>query len=283
MSRLSRTGSNDPWKLQGLDEATEEVNQDEIRKLVSSLDDLKIVGVRQKPAKLMQSLREGILQRDQFTAMDLQEKGFFFAKDRKSNRSVLIPKDGQMTVITDQGIAYDLKFGDVFNGSETEVEVGFAAKDDATEKTPDATNSPQKSRYLFVLVHFNESSLGVKPESPVKPEAPATESATPTNADPTDAATPANTADDLKKKYDDALNTYEADLSKYDSDLKSYEQKVKDGEKLVKEMNSRFADWYYVVSGESFENLRQGKKTLVKAKATDGQPADPAETSSPAN
>jgi hypothetical protein len=283
MSRLSRTGSNDPWKLQGLDEATEEVNQDEIRKLVSSLDDLKIVGVRQKPAKLMQSLREGILQRDQFTAMDLQEKGFFFAKDRKSNRSVLIPKDGQMTVITDQGIAYDLKFGDVFNGSETEVEVGFAAKDDATEKTPDATNSPQKSRYLFVLVHFNESSLGVKPVSPVKPEAPATESATPTNADPTDAATPANTADDLKKKYDDALNTYEADLSKYDSDLKSYEQKVKDGEKLVKEMNSRFADWYYVVSGESFENLRQGKKTLVKAKATDGQPADPAETSSPAN
>ena len=37
-------------------------------------------------------------------------------------------------------------------------------------------------------------------------------------------------------------------------------------EKLVKELNNRFVDWYYVVSGNSFENLRQGRKTLVKEK-----------------
>ena len=58
-NKLVRKISTDPWKMDGLDEAAEEINQDEIRKLVSALDDLKIVGVRQKPSKLMQSLREG--------------------------------------------------------------------------------------------------------------------------------------------------------------------------------------------------------------------------------
>ena len=35
----------------------------------------------------------------------------------------------------------------------------------------------------------------------------------------------------------------------------------------MKVLNARFADWYYVISAESFESLRQGRKTLVKPKA----------------
>ena len=289
ISRLSRKASTDPWKLSGTDDASEEVNQDEIRKMVSALDDLKIVGVRQKPARLMQSLRDGKVAQDQMVQLDLQDKGFFLASDRKSNRTVMIPKEGQMTVITNQGVAYDLKFGDVFSGTEKEVEVGFAAKegdaakkpdDDAKEgeKKSDPTKSLPKSRYLFVMVHFDEGGLGPKPEAPVKPEPPTAAPAVEASSEDAaaDANAPTNTAADPKQVYEAALAKFEADQKKYESDEKAYLQKVKDGEKLVKELNTRFADWYYVVSGESFENLRQGKKTLVKSKLATDKPADPA-------
>ena len=72
-----------------------------------------------------------------------------------------------------------------------------------------------------------------------------------------------------------ALARYETDKPKYETDLKTFEDKVKEGEKKVKELNARFADWYYVISGDSFENLRQGRKTLVKEKgAASATPAD---------
>ena len=295
-SKLSRKASSDPWKLAGLDEATEEVNQEEINKLVKLLDDLKIVGVRQKPAKLMQGLRDGKLQRDQFSALDLQDKGFFLATERKSNRTMLVPKEGQLIAITNQGVAYDLKFGDIFSGTEKEVEAGFAAKEGEGEKqkeeagekkdaeaSTDADKKPgsdqpkQKNRYLFVMVHFDEAGLGTKPEAPVKPEEPAAPAAdAPVTDDAADASAPTNKAEDPKLAYEASLAKFDADQKKYEADSKAFDQKVKDGEKLVKELNARFADWYYVVSGESFENLRQGKKTLVKAKAAAVQPTDPA-------
>ena len=131
------------------------------------------------------------------------------------------------------------------------------------------------------MVHFDEAGLGTKPEAPVKPEPPADPAAD--VADDTeasaDAAAPLNKAEDPKKVYDAAVAKFETDQKRYEADSKAFEQKVKDGEKLVKELNARFADWYYVVSGESFENLRQGKKTLVKAKvAASETPADPAGT-----
>ena len=289
-NKLVRKISTDPWKMDGLDEAAEEINQDEIRKLVSALDDLKIVGVRQKPSKLMQSLREGEgLKLDQSTVLDLDMKGFFLVRTQKGGGYRLVPKEGKVIAVTDQGVAYDLSFGEVFSGNEQEVEVGFASKEgDAAkkpegdakddEKKPDSTKLLQKSRYLFVMVHFDEAGLGPKPEAPVKPESSSETPAADASADdePADATAPINTAEDPKKIYEAALAKFEFEHKKYESDVKSYSQKIKDGEKLVKELNTRFADWYYVVSGESFENLRQGKKTLVKPKVATDKPADAA-------
>ncbi len=298
-SKLTRKNSTDPWKMDGLDEAAEEINQEEIRKLVTALDDLKIVGVRQKPSKLMQGLREGELKLDQSTVIDLDLKGFFLVRSQKGGGYRLVPKEGKVIAVTDQGVAYDLSFGEVFSGNEQEVEVGFAAKEgdaakkpeDAAkddEKNPDSTKSLQKSRYLFVMVHFDETGLGPKPEAPVKPEPPGdTPAADAASDDPADAGAPVNTAEDPKKVYEAALAKFEFDQKKHESDVKTYSQKIKDGEKLVKELNTRFSDWYYVVSGESFENLRQGKKTLVKPKLATDKPAnaagDPPVTLPPGN
>lgn len=282
-SKLARKNSSDPWKLEGLDDKTEEVNQDEVRKLVDGLDNLKIVGVRPKPAKLQRDLKldEGITL-DQQTMIDLGMKGFLFARGESGGQQ-MVSKEGEVVARTDQGVQYQLHFGDVFTGTEEEIEFGFAKTDekpaDDAEKKPEdekKSGSLKKSRYLFVTAAFNPEALGDKPTEPVKPEAP--EEPEGDKPAPRDESSPADAtvADNVghwaeynakKSAYDLASSGFESAKSKYESDLKAYEEKVKTGEKLVKELNNRFADWYYVISGDSFENLRQGRKTLVKPKS----------------
>jgi len=285
LNKLTRKTSSEPWKIDGIDEEKEEVNQAELGKLVSALDELKIVGVRKKPTKLMQGLRDDKgLQLDQATVLDLDAKGFFLVRSQKGGAYRLIPKDGNVIAITDQGVAYDLKFGEIFSGSEEQVEVGVAPKEDAEKgaeekkdekKEESKPEEKKKSRYLFVTVHFDADGLGPKPVAPTKPEPPAETPAADDPEAPADASTPTNTLPDPKQVYEAALARFEFETQKYASDVKAYEEKIKAGEKLVKELNTRFADWYYVVSGDSFENLRQGRKTLVKEKSAQPPPGNP--------
>ena len=106
----------------------------------------------------------------------------------------------------------------------------------------------------------------------MKPEPPA-EEAKPDAA--ADAGAAENAADkpDPKKAYEEALAKYEVSVQKHKADVNAYDEKLKAGEKLVKDLNRRFAEGYYVISGDSFENLRQGRKTLVKEKAAAEKPA----------
>ena len=298
-NRLSRTSSADKWKLEGLDEATEEVNEEEVRKLVQSLDDLKIVGVRPKNEKLKKRLQDDQgLALDDRTRREMEEIGFFFVRMPDRKGMAMISQEGDLVAVTEQGVAYEMHFGSVFSGSEEEVEAGFIKQTDekadgeakaedkkAEEKMGDDKKNDSrkiKSRYLFVQAQFDPSALGPKPESPVKPEAPA-EEVKPDAASPSDAPADASTVEnvekpepaekpDPKKAHEAALAQYDVDVKKYEADLNAYEEKVKTGEKLVKDLNRRFADWYYVISGDSFENLRQGRKTLVKPKSANDKP-----------
>ncbi|RPI89696.1 MAG: DUF4340 domain-containing protein, partial [Planctomycetaceae bacterium] len=52
ISRLSRDKSFDPWKLEGLDDPTREVDTTKTNDLVSALTDLKLTGIRPKPQGL---------------------------------------------------------------------------------------------------------------------------------------------------------------------------------------------------------------------------------------
>ncbi len=293
-NKLTRATSTDKWSLEGLDDATEEVNEDEVRKMVQALDDLKIVGVRPKSERLKKRLQDDkAIVPDDRTRLEMQDMGFFFVPTQGRRGMALISQEGDVFAYTDQGVVYELHFGSVFTGSEEEVEAGFVKQSEATAdgekkddqaetQTADQPNAKKiKSRYLFVQTQFDPESLGPKPEAPQPPEAPADEA----NADapksdpPADANASENDPNkvDPKKAHAAAMAVYEADLKKHEGDLKAYEEKVKAGEKLVKDLNRRFADWYYVISGDSFENLRQGRKTLVKEKAAAAEnPADSA-------
>ena len=47
---LTKAKPGDSWKLEGLDEAAEELKSDDINTMVTTLDDLRLVGVRPRPA-----------------------------------------------------------------------------------------------------------------------------------------------------------------------------------------------------------------------------------------
>ncbi|MFO0917855.1 MAG: DUF4340 domain-containing protein [Planctomycetaceae bacterium] len=190
LSELSRKTSSDPWTLEGLDEATEEVNQDEVRKLVDALDNLKIVGVRPKPEALREGLKsEGGITLDNETESDLASRGFFFQPTPRGGLQ-MISMEGDLIAGTNEGVEYELHFGDVFEGTDEEVELGFAKpKEESAESSAgegpdgekkedeqkeeaksDSLASKKKSRFVFATARVNPELLGPKLEEPVKPE-----------------------------------------------------------------------------------------------------------------
>lgn len=70
----------------------------------------------------------------------------------------------------------------------------------------------------------------------------------------------------LQAEWEQAQREYDAAVKKYEADLKDYEKKVEDGRKKAEDLNYRFAEWYYVISNESFQTLRLARTDLVKPK-----------------
>ncbi len=343
LSSLSRKTSTDPWTLEGLDESKEEVNQDEVRKLVDALDNLKIVGVRPKPEALREGLKsEGGITLDNETEADLASRGFFFQPTQRGGLQ-MISMEGDLIAGTNEGVEYELHFGDVFEGTEEEIELGFAKpkeeapesaegekKEDEKKDEAKAGGSKKKSRFVFVTARVNPELLGPRLEEPAKPEekadavkedapksdtgkggqpeakpeekaeeAPATESKTedkpaadgeeqkdeqkaeekPAEVKPEgEKQDPAQA--DPKKAFEEAMKKYEEEKAKYEFDVKARDEKIKTADEKVQSLNARFADWYYVISAENFENLRPGRKSLVKEKA-DAQPKEGDDKSTP--
>ena len=54
-------------------------------------------------------------------------------------------------------------------------------------------------------------------------------------------------------------------------DYESRQEKIKEGKEKAEEFNRRFAEWYYVVPGESFEKLDLTRDDLVKPKEAEGE------------
>ena len=218
-NKLSRTSSSDDWKLDGLKEETEEVNKDDVREMVNALGDLKIVGVRPKPQHEGKPLLSADLKFEppkelaqnpmilravlESLQIDMQGKGFFIGPDLEDKEKQRVySREGDIQAGTEKGIVYNLHFGNLFTGSEEEIEIGKSNDEkDGTEKKSDEdakSDKPEadkkdgdekdakdpeegddeedtgikKSRYLFVRVEFDERFLGDKPVEPVKPEEP---------------------------------------------------------------------------------------------------------------
>ena len=181
------TQSNGEWKAA----SGQKLNLSAVHAMAAALDSLKIVDVRPKPPGLAVGLRHEEVQLTLETALSLRQKGYYLTPEGR-----VYSTEGDMTVETNNGLMYSLRFGEVAAG---ETKAG----------------APGDNRHLFAMVHF----------------------------DPAKAAA-------------------------YGGDAAA-------GEPTARELNDRFADWYYVISGKDFQNLRLGRGATAQAPPPVAPPGTP--------
>ena len=93
----------------------------------------------------------------------------------------------------------------------------------------------KESRYLLIRVHFDDGAFPAPPE-------------------------PKETKEDGTAKTDEEKKK---DREDFESKKKERDAKVEAGQKREKALAARFADWYYVISADSFKKLHKVKADLV--------------------
>ena len=139
----------------------------------------------------------------------------------------LVSNEGELQVRTKDGVTYTLRFGEIVSGPDAA----------ATAGTGGSTTG--ENRYLFITTAF-DPTLFPEPEKPQntfflsRPDSVWTD------------------ADKHNKQLHDAHEQWVT---------KQAERK-----KISDDLNARFANWYYVISAESFDKLRKTRSDFLKEK-----------------
>ena len=226
--RLELTKEDGSWTAEGL-AAGEEPDSFEVNEVVRATDELEIVGVRPKPRGIAASLTGEVAGVSNSDILSLQSRGYYLTQDGN-----LLSNEGEVRLRTDEGIRYTLRFGEVVYGRGDQVTAGVGTEDPAAASDP---AGPAENRYLFVTAEFLASQF---PEPP----------------------RPANR--DYRDKPADEIT--DEDRANRDRALEwdQWERDVERGRELEERLTRRFADWYYVISQESFENIRKSRGDLIR-------------------
>lgn len=286
---ITREKFGTPWDIKQLDSEQEEVNNDAVKELVSTLVDTKIIGVRPKPDGLTPAL--GVTPEAARNPLmianirnDLASKGYFLVPQGE-NQLGIIAQEGSFYAATNEGLVYELHFGNVFTGDLREIELGQSeestkdkseegdtnseekesTEESADDKATEENTETQQSRYLFVKVNFEPAYLGEEPTKPQPRQEPQPEDP---NA-PLRALKPGEQEIDPQTNYEIALKAYEEDLAEYEKSSKDYNEKLKTGTEKADQLNERLGAWYYVVPADNVDALRITRDSLVQPKGTD--------------
>ncbi len=207
----------------------QEVDMTKLGQMLTTLDELKIEGVRPKPQGLSSRLTRST---DSLTVtrtdmVSLQNKGYFFTRDGR-----LVSNEGELLVTIGDAITYTLRFGEIVYGSGLAVTAGTGAGGETSD-------GQGENRYLFITTEFDRSGFP-EPRSPAN---------THFLSRPDSVWTP-----------DDRENRTLYDAHEKWLEKNRARQKLSDG------LNARFANWYYVISAKSFEELRLTRRDLVRRK-----------------
>lgn len=225
------TKNGDAWKMPGTP-AGKEVDTYKISNLVRAVDELSIEGVREKPEGLTVSLgRAGSgVSITQNEMLSLQDHGFYFARDGR-----LVSNEGELQTRTADGVTYTLRFGEVVVGQGLAVTAGAAGAAQA--------GATGENRYLMITASFDPSLF---------PE-------------------PAKASNlSFQSKPDSVLTLEERKQKDVNGAHARWAARVEAGQKRADELNARFAKWYYVISADSFDNLRLRRADLLRDKPKPG-------------
>ena len=138
----------------------------------------------------------------------------------------LVSNEGEVLARTADGVTYTLRFGEVAVGTE-------AARAGADNK-PAGEN-----RYLMISASF-EPALFPEPARP--------------------------SSRSFENKPDSTLTLEERKQKDVQAEHERWQRRVEAGQKRADDLNERFAKWYYVISGASFDALHVKRADLVRDK-----------------
>jgi hypothetical protein len=264
----------------------EELNKQKLDDLRNGLDDLKIIDVARKPEAVGKVLKEGLQNLTQSEAEALASFGFVPGVGQDGSYE-LFGSNGELVVDMKDGVRYVLRFGKVASTEQALSSKGSESdsgkdKSSGAGKNDSAADEIKVNRYLIVSALLSPLTLTppmLEPE-PAGPESPPAEKAGEKPAEKpaadgakSDAKKPAADADETEvPKVEPAADPAKAERERIkrenDRKLTEFREKKGKAENRVKELNSRFADWYYVVSEDVYKKLRLSRTDFVKEKAT---------------
>lgn len=248
LDELTRYNENQP--MPGSLGSREELDSQKLNDLKTAVDDLKIVDVRRKPDGLGRDLKAGEgFDKDAEGARDLMNRGFYLIPRGPGNFE-LLSANGEIQIGMKDGVQYVLRFG---------------------EETQDSDGgNTGKNRYLFVMAQVDMSKFP-EPELETVPELPE-DAAADEESEATEADAEADEAD-----ADDAGTDTEAVESEIEKEreritkenqrkIDERNENIKKAKDKVAELNTRFGDWYYVVSDEQCQKIQLDLSDLIKEK-----------------
>jgi hypothetical protein len=206
--------------------ADQEVDAAKVGQMLTALDELTIEGVRPKPPGLSVSLERS-------SALEISRANMLELQSKgyyfTRPEGRLVSNEGELEVRTRDGVTYTLRFGEIVYGSGMAVSAGTGAE----------PGGPGENRYLFITTRFDPSLF-------------------------TEPAKPKNT---YFLNRPDSLWT---DDDRHNRQLQSahddWETRQAERRKTSDTLNARFANWYYVISSQSFDKLHQTRSDLVREK-----------------
>ncbi|MCS7304996.1 MAG: DUF4340 domain-containing protein [Thermoguttaceae bacterium] len=278
----------------------EELNTSKLDDMKFALDDLKIVDVNRKPAGLSADLKaEETLITNREAVENLAARGFYPA--RVEDRYEIVSNEGEIRVLMKDGVEYLLRFGGPAGTGRTEEKQTpkpqSKSETDSKQKAEEQKTTPGMNRFIMVTARFNESAIP-KPELEPLPEEPAEKTPTeskpeakashtspettpqtkspekPTSSLEKSSAEKSQPASKEKTQAKQSPEEAKKELEKRREEIKKenerkqkeYQEKLEQGRKKAKELNDRFAEWYYIISEETYKKIRLSRADIVKKK-----------------
>ncbi|MFO0904672.1 MAG: DUF4340 domain-containing protein [Pirellulales bacterium] len=270
---------------------SEELNREKIDAMKTALDDLQIVDVQRKPKGLTSDLKaDAGFMSDQESVDSLIQRGFIPSQRGENGPVELFSANGEVHVGTKDGVEYVLRFGNFASVDEGSSEgklnryLFVHARFDES-KFPEPTYEPEPA----LVPDAAPAKPAAKPveggagggnggadDGDAKPaaekpadEKPAAEKPAeekPAEGKPTpgaDAKPETKPETKPESKKDPAVERER--IRKENQRRKDeWQDKVKKGKARVETLNARFADWYYVISEDTYKKIHLGRADIIR-------------------
>ncbi|HTF56589.1 MAG TPA: DUF4340 domain-containing protein, partial [Planctomycetota bacterium] len=222
-----------------IDEAAERIRNQELNSLAKDdRGDWKLDSLAAGEELKKESVDELVSALDELKIVDVRRKPEELAKHFRSEKAQLKRSDlrdlAERGFYAAQGRLYANE-GEMAAHSEDGVEYHLWFGEIVSD-ADDGKELGKESRYLLIQTRFDESAFPAVPE-------------------------PKEVKEDGTPKSDEEKRH---DKEDYDYKKKEHDNKLEAGKKREQALARRFADWYYVISADSFRKLRKTKVDLVK-------------------